>query len=343
MIGRAIARAAVRGLVLGALVPSLAAAQQPVAAPAEPAAVVAGREAFTRGAELARRGVWVDALAAFEESARLRGHPVTTYNVAFSERALGHLTRARWRFGQALDEHLAAQGGTLTPELALAAGQYAAELDGKILRVQVALDAADTAIAIDGRTLAIADAGACVLVAGTGEPAPPAAVPCPAFTLEIDPGEHTMLLRRSGAPDRISRLRLDEDSTTLRLEGPRPPAPAPVVARPPPPRGRARPAGLALIGSGAALTAISAVTGALFVTNRNALEQVCVAGECPSDRAAQIRRTNGLGAATWVLLGTGVTSLGVGAALVAVGRSASGRLAVTPTVGLRAIGLHARF
>ena len=56
--------------------------------------IATARQAFRRGAALAAEGRWRDALAAFEESASLRSHAKTTYNLGYCERAIGRPTRA---------------------------------------------------------------------------------------------------------------------------------------------------------------------------------------------------------------------------------------------------------
>src|SRR5688572_29232364 len=84
---------------------------------AEDPTLVRAREGFLLGTALAREGQWLDALAAFERSARLRAHPVTTYNLAYCERALGRYTRAQQLFNLALSEHAEKKGGVLTEDL----------------------------------------------------------------------------------------------------------------------------------------------------------------------------------------------------------------------------------
>ena len=59
------------------------------AAPEESPQILQARDAFRLGSTLAKQGRWSDALAAFERSARLKEHPVTTYNLAYCARALG--------------------------------------------------------------------------------------------------------------------------------------------------------------------------------------------------------------------------------------------------------------
>src|SRR5688572_3731947 len=75
------------------------------------------REAFRLGSTLARQGQWQDALAAYERSAELRPHPVTTYNLGYVERALGHLTRSRKFLELALEQGPSAGSEPLPEDL----------------------------------------------------------------------------------------------------------------------------------------------------------------------------------------------------------------------------------
>src|SRR5689334_19836504 len=80
--------------------------------------VKAARDSFVRGGQLVKDADWAGALAAFEESARLRSHPVTTFNVGACLRAMGQYTRARRAFASALDESGKTPGADLSPALA---------------------------------------------------------------------------------------------------------------------------------------------------------------------------------------------------------------------------------
>src|SRR6187402_143183 len=67
------------------------------AAKVDPPQVVKARELFVRGTTLVQSAQWAEALDAFEQSAALRPHPITTYNIGACERALGRYTVARER------------------------------------------------------------------------------------------------------------------------------------------------------------------------------------------------------------------------------------------------------
>src|SRR5260370_38383552 len=70
--------------------------------------VAEARKLFVDGAELVKRAQWSEALAAFEQSARLRPHAITTYNIGACHRAMGRYPRARGAFGRPLAESNAA-------------------------------------------------------------------------------------------------------------------------------------------------------------------------------------------------------------------------------------------
>src|ERR1044071_2854227 len=76
---------------------------------AEDAKVVRAREEFLRGLGHIRDLQYSDALAAFERSANLRPHAVTTYNIGACLRAMGQYTMAHRKLNEALKQ--AAEGG----------------------------------------------------------------------------------------------------------------------------------------------------------------------------------------------------------------------------------------
>src|SRR4051812_10582870 len=93
---------------------ALAQEAAPPAPPAEDPAVAQAREAFLKGGQLAKDAQWAEALAAFEQSAALRPHPITTYNIGACQRSLGRYTLARKTLGRALAEDRSA-GNVLSP------------------------------------------------------------------------------------------------------------------------------------------------------------------------------------------------------------------------------------
>jgi hypothetical protein len=187
------------GMLLFALALGSGTARAGDAPPAISPAIVEAREAFLRGAELAKDAQWSAALASFERSARLRPHAWTTYNIGVCERALGRYARAQRTFARALEEN---RPGSDLPETTVEdVRRFQAEIDGLVARLDVTLDPADAAIAVDGapleRRLAEPD-GRPVLVAGTLPAGPGKAPPAAHFQLVLDPGSHVLLVTRDG-------------------------------------------------------------------------------------------------------------------------------------------------
>lgn len=183
----------------GMLLFAVALATEPALADDPSPALVEAREAFTRGADLAKDAQWSAALASFERSAKLRPHAWTTYNIGVCERALGRYTRAQRTFARALDEN---RPGSDLPETTVDdVRRFQAEIDGLVARLDVTLDPADAAIAVDGapleRRLAAPDARP-VLVAGTLPAGPGKAPPAARFQLVLDPGSHVLMVTRDG-------------------------------------------------------------------------------------------------------------------------------------------------
>ena len=75
------------------------------------------RAAFVDGMALVDKAQWAEALTAFERAAKLRAHPVTTFNMAACERAMGRYIRARVLYMEALAG--SADGAKLPESLSL--------------------------------------------------------------------------------------------------------------------------------------------------------------------------------------------------------------------------------
>jgi hypothetical protein len=211
----------------GALLAGRAAAQTPAAAPTSSAPASSGalpappdvasanetdptveqaREAFVLGTALAQQGQWPEALSAFERSSGLRPHPVTTYNIAYSERALGHYTRAYKMFRRCLSEHAAATGGTLPGDLLALAKGYLPEVEHRLAHAQVRTEPAGVALSVDGSPLEVGSPPGdahLVLLAGTRDDRGREAPPSSAFELLLDPGRHLFVLSVPGSEDRV--------------------------------------------------------------------------------------------------------------------------------------------
>lgn len=165
------------------------------------------RQAFVLGATLAGQQQWADALSAFERSARLRPHPVTTYNLAYCERALGHYTRSYKLFRSSLAEHEAAVTGTLPDDLLVLARSFLPELEHRIARAIVRMRPEAAELSVDGRPLEDATEpgqAKVTLMAGTRDVLGSELPRARDFTLMIDPGRHVLVVSRTGEPDRVS-------------------------------------------------------------------------------------------------------------------------------------------
>ncbi len=179
---------------------ALAQASTP-AAPAAPAEedpkVVEARAEFTRGAELVQKGAWSEALAAFERSAGIRPHPVTTFNQGVCLRAIGQYVRARRTLKGALAEDSAAGGGQLPLDLRTQADAFIAEIDQLLVKLSVQVSPEGASLAVDGRPLERApDESA--LLAGTLAPGAGRPVPKGRFDVLVEPGTHVFMVTRKG-------------------------------------------------------------------------------------------------------------------------------------------------
>jgi hypothetical protein len=195
MVRGLLSRLLAAATLVACLAPALARAEPPPATPE----VEQAREAFRRGAELAKDAQWGAALAAFERSYRLRQHAWTTYNVGVCERALGHYVRAKRAFARALEERT--PDADLPESTVLDTRRFLAEIELIVASLDVKLDPADAAITVDGaplERLPASEGAPPTLVAGTlgaGKGAPP---PAGAFRLVLDPGTHVILIQREG-------------------------------------------------------------------------------------------------------------------------------------------------
>lgn len=162
-----------------------------VALAAEPAladeAKDEARAAFVLGASLVRETKWSEALAAFEKSFALVPHPVTLFNVAACERALGKYTQARRTLLRVRELD---SGEVLANEVRADVDAFLVEIAAVVVTVDVHLEPANAVMMMDGRTIA-EDAGR----------APGASD----FRLEIDPGAHVFVIQRSGYADIVQR------------------------------------------------------------------------------------------------------------------------------------------
>ena len=272
---------------VAALSPGAAQAQeaQPVEAPVDGERQTArARDAFMRGAALGAEGKWRDALAAFEESASVRPHAKTTYNLGFCERALGHTTRALGFFARALEEDRARGGGELAPELRTATEGFLRALQAEIAIAVIELEPPNATLTVDGRPLEVISRGGALplLSSGTRAPGPGEAPPSSRFELRVDPGSRVFVIAGSDGKSRVVERRFASGAreiVRLSLEG---------SAAAPAPGGGSEPRSVA-----AAPAAPSAA-------------------QPTEDKPAAAAPSDGRRTAAFVLAGVGLVALGVG-------------------------------
>jgi len=180
----------------------------------ESSEVVQAREAFRRGAHFVATADWSEALAAFERSAGLRAHPVTTFNIAVCQRALGQYLRARSTFHEALAQDEAAGGQLLSETLGGQARALIADIERMLVRVKVHLVPAGARITVDGRPLeASPKDGRHVLLAGLRPPGHGAPAPAERFEVVVEPGARVFSLTHPGVGDIVVKRTFAPGST----------------------------------------------------------------------------------------------------------------------------------
>jgi PEGA domain len=197
--------------------------------------VTQARKAFLEGVELTHQSQWGDALTAFERSARLRPHAVTSFNLGACERALGRYVRARQWFRLTLDQYEKSAKRELSDQLAAEASAMLGELDRIVATFDVTVSPANAAIAVDGRPLEAGgvDAQGPLFLAGTRDPGAGEPIAVGKFRLAVDPGVHVVTFSRLGFSDAVInrtvgpggvlplRIELDRLPSTLRVESDR--------------------------------------------------------------------------------------------------------------------------
>lgn len=258
------------------------------------------REAFRQGSALARQAQWDEALSAFERSYALHAHPVTSYNIAYCERAMGHYTRAHVLFTRALDEHMSAAQGVLSPGLVASARKYLSEITARVARVRVSLKPAGAAVLVDGRPLQVVETRAPqpLLLAGTRDPGPAEVPPALAFDLWLDPGPHVFVVSRANLPALVRTQRYAPGAhATLELlaqNAQRPSRPPNTPAAPARPVSKRAFAAVAL-GVSAVGLVTGSVAGIAALHKRSELDDACVPrSDCPRNRQSDIDTMNRL-------------------------------------------------
>lgn len=262
---------------------------------ADDATTVAARAEFRRGAALARSQQWNEAGLAFERSYRLKPHPVTSYNIAYCERAVGHPAKALRGFERALAEHRSGQQGALTPDLIELTIRYRDEVAARVAVLRLAIPAG-AGVAIDGQHLAAAAAaGAVVLDPG-------------AHVLVVTkPGFVTAVLTRELAPGQNARIEVHLESRPLLGNAATGSRASVGVDR--------RWAYLAF-GTGAASLVAAGVAGTLALRKRAQLDEKCNASHVCAQRYQGDIDSIGLYADTSTVAALlGVAGLGVGSTL----------------------------
>lgn len=185
------------------------------------------RAEFVAGAEHVQKAQWADALAAFERSAALRPHALTTYNIGACERALGRYTRARRSLTAALERNEGAGGKELPAFFVDEARGFLGGIEKALVRATVTVSPVDALVAVDGRPLtASGKSGELPVVIAGLEPVG-AARPAPAarFQLVMDPGMRIITVSRKGWVDMVVDRSFPPATTPeLKLEMDRQPA-----------------------------------------------------------------------------------------------------------------------
>jgi hypothetical protein len=173
---------------------------------------------------------WADALGAFESSAKIRPHPVTTYNIAYCHRALGQYALAREVFARALAENDAAGGSALADAFVSNSRAFIDEIDRLLAMVTFQLNPPNVLVTVDGRPLAPRSNDGSLFAAGIRPAGPGEAVPVGKFRVLVDPGAHVFTFARAGFADAVvnrtlvagarieMKLELDRLPASLRIE-----------------------------------------------------------------------------------------------------------------------------
>jgi hypothetical protein len=331
-----------------ALATAPAAAQAPAEAKQETAdpKIEEARDAFRIGNTLAKQAQWTEALSAFERSARLRPHAVTTYNIGFCERALGHYTRAK----RSLTRALAAPGNELPEALAAEARGYLAEIEHRLSRAVVTLSRPGATVSVDGRPLEAAGGKPShpELVAGTREPGPAEPVGAPVFDLFIDPGTHVIVVGVPGAADTVVTREFTPGATLSLAVGPAEAAATPKAPPPPPAGGSGRRTGaIVSFALGGAFAIAGGTFGGLALKDKSALDGLCVPkNRCPASAQGTIDGMNTFATVSTITLGAALAGVGVGVVLLVTSGGAAPRApaaAISPWIGPGSAGLRGSF
>jgi hypothetical protein len=166
-----------RSRALAALAIAIAFLLAPARARADDDATTRARTEFVAATDHVKNARWGEALAAFERSAELRPHPLTTFNIGACERALGRYTRARATLERALTANEAGAKRELAPSFVADAKKWIADIDRLVVHAAVVVHPPDATLLVDGAPVQMAN--------GRG-------------ALLLDPGTHVFSLSRAG-------------------------------------------------------------------------------------------------------------------------------------------------
>ena len=262
-------------------------------APPHDAGVEEARALFRRGVALAQTSSWEDARSAFERSNQLRPHPVTLYNVAFCEQALGHYTLAARDFASALEGDDSPGLSHLPPELETMARRDLQKIQGELSTVIVVVRDRNDRLLVDGRPLAPAGEheGRPILLAGTREPGPPERVSASTIQVRLDPGFHVFrIFHEDAAPRDVARTLRPAETTRLELSNPEPRAPEPQRADEAPSSDSKRVAAYWALGVAGAGALLAGTFGTLALLERSDLTTSCRGHVCGPDQASSVSR-----------------------------------------------------
>lgn len=311
-------------------------ADEPASSPAsEDDRVARAREAFRLGAALAKQGQWPEALAAFERSAKLHDHAITTYNIGYCERALGHVTRARQLFARALRTG----ESELPSDTRVLAESYLAEMNARVARAVVTVRGSDVTLAIDGRPLERESTAARPLrVAGTRDPGSAEAVEPGSFELLADAGSHVIVVGQDSAT-RVLRWQLRAGETLAFEIGESPREERRPLRAAKPDRSWA----IAAFGVGAAGIAVGATSGIVALREKSGLDERCTDGtaHCDPRYRGDIDSMNRAATISTVAFGIGALGIGTGVYLWLTGSAEEPGMQAT--VGPRSVALRTEF
>jgi hypothetical protein len=330
----------------------------PSDAPDEPESsdVSEARAAFRLGSALAKQGQWLDALAAFGRSARMNPHPITMYNVAYCERALGHYARAYKNFSAALEPAATPGGPKLPAELETQARGYLVETEQRVARISVAFVAPNMAMRVDGHPLeplrATGDRAVLIVAA---EDAPVAAPSPSTFDLWLDPGTHVFVVSRPGSDNVVeSHAFRAGESAALRFptEPSATPAPStvsPSAEAPQVSHGPNRTAAIVAFSVGGAALVTSGVFAGLALNEKGSLPN-CQGHACPAEDQNQMDRMKRFADFATVGLVVGGVGAGLGTYLWLSANGSSEKpsgevtaATVRPWIGLGSAGVAGKF